>query len=54
MGHGFNSPIVIYISWRLIVDYLIIGCVKMDILSVVGTLVHQYWGGKTLSTGAGL
>ena len=53
MGHGFMPTITIYIYWRWIMDYPITGYVVMDILSIVGALVHHHRGGETMSTTAG-
>ena len=38
-------PIAIHISWQYILYYPITGYVAMDILSVVGDLMQQQWGG---------
>ena len=46
MGHVCMPTITIYISLRSIVNYPITGYVVMNILSVVGYLVHHHRGMK--------
>ena len=53
MGHGFMPTITIHITWRLIVDYPINGYVVMEILSIVGALMHHHRGYETLSISMG-
>ena len=44
MGHGFMPTINIHTSWWWIVDYTITGYVIVEILSLVGSLMHHHRG----------
>ena len=47
------SPIETHITLWWILDELITECVVMDILTVVGDLVHHNWWGEELSVSTG-
>ena len=46
MGHVFDTHISIHITRHWIMDFSLSRCILMEILSLVGALVHQKWGVK--------